>query len=454
MVQMTVDTSLVPLDRIKLLYCNFAPIYTPERQQYIELPREQKDSRKYHVKCEHPELYYKILPDEAPSVRKKQHKKLHLDLAGNAVVPSNRQSIHELTAEYYYYKKGRRVKNEPVDVDRLLEKNPDCQLVLNGSTNCHGDYRSINDVIDYDYCCNECGIDVLRWSSDHSKFIVSYERKPTTHFLISDFATVNSTLGEESKGAILFRSEEMLVLPKSAYWDGDDIAKELENVHQSLADNPSDVIKHMTFYSHSLAGGHLSYVKRHNLKPGRNYAFLSCANAFGEIFSAPCFFEGKDEVYYYCLRGSGAVRLSDGSCKPVCDLAIGDHVQSISPTSGALESSTVLARSVDCRRDARMAAFEFVCVNGQTWVTPEHPIRLDGHWRRPHALGACIVALAEESAVYNFVLVNRSSLFVNGVEVATLGQYCEGIDSVDSFFGSERVVRHLQSNASWPNVIR
>jgi hypothetical protein len=261
-----------------------------------------------------------------------------------------------------------------------------------------------------------------------------------------------------------FDFEEIRYDPNRNY--ADLIRERKQAVEQFLVDDPSDVVKRMTYYSHdAMVQGaraclpNYEYSRKHEFKPGRNYAFLSCANAFGEIFSAPFFFEAKDEVFYYCLRGNGDVELADGTCKKVSDLTVGDRVQSVSQSNGAMESSEIVARSISRQRNhvpgdcdsCASAPFEFVCI-GQTWVTPEHPIRIEGHWRRPNELGEK-VAIAEENAVYNFVLSNRSSLFVNGLEVATLGQFCEGIDDLGSFFGSERVVHHLQMDPQWPNVV-
>lgn len=56
------------------------------------------------------------------------------------------------------------------------------------------------------------------------------------------------------------------------------------------------------------------------------------------------------------------------------------------------------------------------------------------------------------SEVYNFAVENRSSLFVNEIEVCSLGQFCDGIDDENSFFGSERVINFLSSQKSFPTI--
>lgn len=56
------------------------------------------------------------------------------------------------------------------------------------------------------------------------------------------------------------------------------------------------------------------------------------------------------------------------------------------------------------------------------------------------------------NVVYNFAVSNRSSLFVNNYEVCTLGQFCEGIDDENSYFGSERVIEYLSTQKSYPNI--
>lgn len=103
------------------------------------------------------------------------------------------------------------------------------------------------------------------------------------------------------------------------------------------------------------------------------------------------------------------------------------------------------------------------CV-GSTWLTPGHPVRIckssflnqneeneSKMWVRPVEI-VKPVAL-EIDYVYNFVVENRSSLFVNGLEVCTLGQFCEGIDEITpsnphNFFGSEEVVQSLERSGN------
>lgn len=59
---------------------------------------------------------------------------------------------------------------------------------------------------------------------------------------------------------------------------------------------------------------------------------------------------------------------------------------------------------------------------GELILTKGHPIFLDNCWKRPDAVGAPYSPSEEITEVYNFILSgSRSSIFVNGFEVATLG---------------------------------
>jgi hypothetical protein len=340
----------------------------------------------------------------------------------------------------------------------MIAQNPDCEIVLGGRKGCHGDYRTWQDVVDY-YSCHECNADVLTWASNNEPFIVGHEVRPTTHCLVENFTQVNDP--SRSFGAVLFHHK--VINFDYAYLSAKQLnVDDMKECVGELVTCPQgdERVKEIAFYSHAgLLDSESRYsissdgLRNAELKPGRNYAFLSCANLFGEIFSPPFFFEARGEVSYYCLRGCGEVRMADGGVKRVDALAVDDLVRSVAK-DGTTESSEVIARKVDRRGvpgASNAAPFSFVCV-GRTWLTPSHPIRIDAKWLQPIEKGEA-VEIEEEMEVFNFVLANRSSLFVNDLEVCTLGQFCDGIDKEDSFFGTERVVRHMQSNSAWPNII-
>lgn len=116
--------------------------------------------------------------------------------------------------------------------------------------------------------------------------------------------------------------------------------------------------------------------------------------------------------------------MADGSFKKVSELRVGDEV--LTKVDNLSASARVLARTINrIARDAdNSELFSFVKV-GEAIVTPNHPVRLVNSqqrrvWVRPQQIAAPFV-LPECEEVYNFVLESRTSLFVNGTEVSTLG---------------------------------
>jgi hypothetical protein len=114
---------------------------------------------------------------------------------------------------------------------------------------------------------------------------------------------------------------------------------------------------------------------------------------------------------------------------------VGDEVVTrLKESTDELTTTRVIARTTNRMAPANHGQkdlFSFVQV-GAAVVTPNHPVhvRLPGVetavWRRPRDLGQPFV-LPECTQVYNFVLESRSSLFVNGQEVSTLGMLGEDL---------------------------
>lgn len=167
-------------------------------------------------------------------------------------------------------------------------------------------------------------------------------------------------------------------------------------------------------------------------------------------------------VTAYCLHESVVVWMSDGSKKSVRGLSVGDEVMTLD-SDGTITTGTIAAcvryrKRTDAEGgENEVRPFEFVRL-GSTIVTKGHPVRVGNasvkNWRRPEEVSGAMQFTQLAQEVYNFVVAGRTSLLVNdGLEVATLGQFCAGVDREDSYFGTERVVRYLETQESWPNVI-
>jgi hypothetical protein len=191
----------------------------------------------------------------------------------------------------------------------------------------------------------------------------------------------------------------------------------------------------------------------------------------------------------YCLTAAGVVTMADDTCKSVAEIQIGDRVRTIlkmgEEEKDRMSFASTVEEEVMSRRFASTDApppfapsAVVVAVTldevhevmpmarvHDTWLTAGHPVRVrrsefiaggggesscNGEmlncalsWHRPSDLVEPVPLFVDY--LYNFVLDTRSSVLVNGLEVSTLGQFCEGIDNEDSFFGSERVVETVLS---------
>jgi hypothetical protein len=91
-----------------------------------------------------------------------------------------------------------------------------------------------------------------------------------------------------------------------------------------------------------------------------------------------------------------------------------------------------------------------VLLPGDLQITPSHPVRIDGAWRRPRDLpsGQC-VSISDEF-VYNFVLDTPGSvLIVNGIECVTLGHGLQADVVRHAFYGSNAVLTALERIHGW-----
>jgi hypothetical protein len=199
---------------------------------------------------------------------------------------------------------------------------------------------------------------------------------------------------------------------------------------------------------------------------GEEFSFRNSDVIFSTVYYSDLGFryESNNEsasihsVEPYCLHGDGIVLMEGGKTKLVKHLTIGDKVISTSLNTIDGGSSTVTTICGIVRTLISSSIADVVNVNSLL-ITPKHPIRsstFDVHdasgkeWILPKEIAP--VESLHCCELFNFVVENRGSLFVNNVEVCTLGQFCAGIDGEDSYFGSERVVTYLKAQRSWPFV--
>ena len=99
-------------------------------------------------------------------------------------------------------------------------------------------------------------------------------------------------------------------------------------------------------------------------------------------------------------------------------------------------------------RIARAAeAAPLVCLGGGLVLTPRHPVRVGGVWRRPAELTDARVG--HDGAVFNLVLEGGHVLLVDGVEAVTWGHGLQGDVVGHPFYGTSRIVESLAAMPGW-----
>jgi hypothetical protein len=153
----------------------------------------------------------------------------------------------------------------------------------------------------------------------------------------------------------------------------------------------------------------------------------------------PVRIDKKIRNYYRDLIGGGVITMGDGSKRLVRMINVGDEVMTLD------ENNQQTKTRGQCVRVDRVHALTECARIGSTWLPAGHPVRQDSFgkrvWRRPSSLATTCFIIIE--SLYNFVVESRSSIFVNNLEISTLGQLCPGLDDVSDeiYLGSELVVQ-------------
>ncbi|CAF0945756.1 unnamed protein product [Rotaria sordida] len=133
-----------------------------------------------------------------------------------------------------------------------------------------------------------------------------------------------------------------------------------------------------------------------------------------------------------CFYEECTVRLMNGTTKLVKDVQPGDRM---APHGGMVR----FVVKTKCRnRKAKM-----VIVENDLIITAWHPIRLSSQWIMPCSLVSSVHEISCD-AVYNFVLDQGHTVFVNDIECVTLGHGFQEDVVRHAYYGSQRVVKDLE----------
>ncbi|KAH3764305.1 hypothetical protein Pelo_3772 [Pelomyxa schiedti] len=126
--------------------------------------------------------------------------------------------------------------------------------------------------------------------------------------------------------------------------------------------------------------------------------------------------EEEESEFRKCFTGDGLVRMANGTTKRVCDISVGDYVK----TESGVKVICKIERKEVC-------ASIPMCELSGVWLTPGHPVFIEGAWIHPFELVPVVSKYVTH--LYNFELsggpfAQDHSLWINELLVCTLGKDC------------------------------
>lgn len=144
-----------------------------------------------------------------------------------------------------------------------------------------------------------------------------------------------------------------------------------------------------------------------------------------------------------CFINTTQVRMADGTLRDIAYLRRGDMVAT--PTGPARVIHNVRIASYDPTQKLTALGTE------EPWITPWHPVRIEGRWRNPIDLAVTVDAPVQ--VVYNLVLEAGHIIFANGFECVTLGHGFQEEGVAHEFFGTGRVLEALKRQPGYNDGI-
>ncbi|KAL4492388.1 hypothetical protein ABPG72_005523 [Tetrahymena utriculariae] len=142
-----------------------------------------------------------------------------------------------------------------------------------------------------------------------------------------------------------------------------------------------------------------------------------------------------------CMHGESRVQLSDFSFKTVSEVKKGDKVICPILQNQFVEVECVVLSK--CENGTK----EFVQLGSDLWITPKHPIRVDGEWKYPKDLGQTIQKTSHY--IYQFVLKSGHTMNIGGYECICLGHNFQERVAHHPYLGSQAVIEDLKSMKGW-----
>ncbi|KAL4446029.1 hypothetical protein ABPG74_011021 [Tetrahymena malaccensis] len=142
-----------------------------------------------------------------------------------------------------------------------------------------------------------------------------------------------------------------------------------------------------------------------------------------------------------CMHGDSLVQLSDSSFKMVREIKKGDQVICPRLENQFAEVECVVLSK--CEEGTK----EFVQLGSDLWITPKHPIRVNGEWRYPKDIGQVVIKPSDY--IYQFVLKSGHTMNIGGYECICLGHNFQEKVAHHPYLGSQAVIEDLKSMKGW-----
>jgi len=123
----------------------------------------------------------------------------------------------------------------------------------------------------------------------------------------------------------------------------------------------------------------------------------------------------------------------------IADVRAGDEVCTASGTAK-------VRCAVKLHRNQHSASKRLIRFDCGLTITPDHPVYVDGEWRRPRELGTPV---EHDGWVYNLVLDKCHILIVDGVQCVTFGHGIRGPVVEHAYWGTDMVLKDLAAQPGW-----
>jgi uncharacterized protein YegL len=153
-----------------------------------------------------------------------------------------------------------------------------------------------------------------------------------------------------------------------------------------------------------------------------------------------CSFSAYHDSGGVCVTGKCTVEMADGTKVQIKNLSKGDVVR----TSEGKATVQCLLKTTEYIGPMVSIETKSNCLE----ITPWHPVRMNNTWAFPAYLDEVYKFMG---TVYNLILDNGHTVFIEGIECVTLGHNFEGEVIGHNYFGSQKVINDLKKFPGWNN---